>query len=252
MTTGADSVVAGREPELSGQTVVVIGGSAGIGLETARRAKSEGAQVILTGRNPDRLERAASEVGAHSTAAFDANDAASLQAFFRDVPGTVDHVMVTAGGPSYRPLLDMDAEQVRNALGDHAGLDLEVARSAVGKMRPGGSLVFMGGTGGRRIDHRLGIVSAATAALPPFIAALALEIAPVRVNLVAAGFVDTPLSASLLGDRLEERRSELRANLPIGRVVTAADVAALAVHLMTNTALTGATFDIDGGQQFVS
>jgi len=108
----------------------------------------------------------------------------------------------------------------------------------------------IGGTGGRRIDHRLGIVPAATAALPPFTAALALELAPLRVNLVAAGFVDTPLSASLLGDHLESRREQLRATLPIGRVVTADDVAALAVHLMVNTALTGATYDIDGGQQF--
>lgn len=93
--------------------------------------------------------------------------------------------------------------------------------------------------------------SAATAALPPFTAALSLELAPLRVNLIAAGFVDTLLSATLLGDRLEERRDELRAGLPIGRVVTAADVAALAVHLMANTALTGATYDIDGGQQLV-
>ncbi len=119
-------------------------------------------------------------------------------------------------------------------------------------MRPGGTLLFMGGTGGRRIGHGLGIVSPATAALPPFTAALALELAPVRVNLIAAGFVDTPLSASLLGDQLEERRNELRATLPIGRVVGPADVAALAVHIMSNTALTGATYDIDGGQQFVS
>jgi NAD(P)-dependent dehydrogenase (short-subunit alcohol dehydrogenase family) len=72
------------------------------------------------------------------------------------------------------------------------------------------------------------------------------------VNLIAAGFVDTPLSAALLGDELENRRNQLRATLPIRRVVTAADVAALAVHLMTNTALTGATYDIDGGQQLVA
>jgi NAD(P)-dependent dehydrogenase (short-subunit alcohol dehydrogenase family) len=118
-------------------------------------------------------------------------------------------------------------------------------------MRPGGTLLLMGGTGGRRIDNGVGIVAAATAALPPFVAALALEIAPVRVNLIAAGFVDTPLSASLLGEQLDERRDELRKALPIGRVVGPADVAALAVHVMINTALTGATFDIDGGQQFV-
>ncbi len=238
--------------ELAGQTVVVIGGSSGIGLETARRARTEGAEVILTGRDPDRLKQAAADVGAQRTADFDATDSASLARFFRDLPAPIDHVMVTAGGPRYGSLLEMDSAEVRDALSDHAVLALEVARSAIGTMRPGGTLLFMAGTGARRIAPGLGVASAAAAALPPFAAALALELAPVRVNLIAAGFVDTPLSASLLGDQLEERRSELRAKLPIGRVVGPADVAALAVHIMTNTALTGATYDVDGGQQFVS
>jgi NAD(P)-dependent dehydrogenase (short-subunit alcohol dehydrogenase family) len=118
-------------------------------------------------------------------------------------------------------------------------------------MRPGGTLLFMGSTGARRVGHGLGIAPAAFAALPPLAAALALELAPARVNLIAAGFVDTPLSASLLGDQLEDRRKELRATLPIGRVIGPADIAALAVHLMSNTAITGATYDIDGGEQFV-
>jgi NAD(P)-dependent dehydrogenase (short-subunit alcohol dehydrogenase family) len=240
-----------REPELVGQNVVVIGGSAGIGLETARRARAEGAEVIITGRNPERLRQSGLDIDAQGTAAFDANDPDSLATFFEDLPTPIDHVMVTAGGPSYGPLLDMDAEQVRQAVSDHIVLGLEVARNAVSKMRPGGTLLLIGGTGGRRIGHGLGIASAATAALPPFVAALALEIAPVRVNLIAPGFVDTPLSASLLGDQLEERRNELRTTLPIGRVVEPADVAALAVHIMANTALTGATYDVDGGQQFV-
>jgi NAD(P)-dependent dehydrogenase (short-subunit alcohol dehydrogenase family) len=98
----------------------------------------------------------------------------------------------------------------------------------------------------------MSIAGAVTAALPALTANLALEIAPVRVNLIAPGFVDTGLSAELLGDQLEKRRNQLRATLPIGRVVGPADVAALAVHIMTNTALTGATYDIDGGQQFVT
>ena len=251
MTSATAPGTARREPELAGQTVVLIGGSAGIGLETARRARAEGADVILTGRSPGRLAQAAREVGAQRTAAFDATDEAALRGFFQDLPQPIDHVLVTAGGPTYRPLLEMDSAQVREALSDHIVLGLAVARSAAGKMRPSGTLLFMGGTGGRRVGHGLGIVSAATAAMPPFTAALALELAPVRVNLIAAGFVDTPLSASLLGDQLEERRNELRATLPIGRVVGPADVAALAVHIMTNTALTGATYDIDGGQQFV-
>jgi NAD(P)-dependent dehydrogenase (short-subunit alcohol dehydrogenase family) len=80
---------------------------------------------------------------------------------------------------------------------------------------------------------------------------LALEVAPVRVNLIAAGFVDTPLSASLHGDQIDKRRAQLRTTLPIGGGVGPADIAALAVHLMTNTAVTGATLDIDGGQQLI-
>ena len=173
------------------------------------------------------------------------------RACFDGLPDPIDHILVTAGGPTYGPLLEMSSDQVRDALSDHVVLGLEVARHAHGKMRPGGTLVLMGGTGGRRIVRGLGIAAAATAAIPPFAVALALELAPVRVNLIAAGFVDTPLSASLLGDQLDARRNELRTTLPIGRVVGPEDVAALAVHIMINTALTGATFDIDGGQQFV-
>jgi NAD(P)-dependent dehydrogenase (short-subunit alcohol dehydrogenase family) len=251
MSAETTSGSVGREPELLGQTVVVIGGSAGIGLETARKARAEGADVVLTGRDRQRLERAALDVDARSSAAFDADDAAALKRFFDGRPDRIDHVMVTAGGPHYAPLLEMDADQVRHALGGHVAVALEVARNAAGKMRPGGTLLLLGGTGGRRISRDLGIASAATAVLPAFTATLALELAPVRVNLIAPGFVDTPLSASLLGDRLEARREQLRATLPIGRVVGPADVAALAVHIMTNTAITGATYDIDGGQQFV-
>jgi NAD(P)-dependent dehydrogenase (short-subunit alcohol dehydrogenase family) len=252
MTAASSTVHTGREPELAGQTVVLIGGSAGIGLETARRARQEGADVILTGRDRTRLDRAAADVDAQRIAAFDATDNGALREFFASAPDRIDHVLVTAGGPRYGPLLEMDADHVREALDSHVILGLEVARNSFRKMRPGGTLILMGGTGGRRVAPGLGIAAAATAVLPPFVAALALELAPVRVNLIAAGFVDTPLSASLLGDGLDARRAELRRTLPIGRVVGPADVAALAVHLMTNTALTGATYDIDGGQQLVA
>jgi NAD(P)-dependent dehydrogenase (short-subunit alcohol dehydrogenase family) len=109
----------------------------------------------------------------------------------------------------------------------------------------------MGGTGGRRPGPGMLLPGALTAATPSLVANLAIELAPIRVNVIAAGFVDTELSARLLGGDLDRRRAELRANLPIGRVVGPSDVAALAVHLMINTALTGATYDIDGGQQLV-
>jgi NAD(P)-dependent dehydrogenase (short-subunit alcohol dehydrogenase family) len=251
MTTEATARATERGPELLDQTVVVIGGSAGIGLETARRARVEGADVILAGRNAERLEQAATEVGAQSTATLDANDLTALEGFFESLPGPIDHVMVTAGGPYYATLADMAFAEARRALAEHPMLMLGVARYAGGKVRPGGSLLFMGGTEGRRAGVP-GLTAAMTAALPALTFGLAAEIAPVRLNLIAAGFVDTPLSASLLGTNLEERRDELRRTLPIGRVVEPEDVAVLAVHLMINTALTGATYDIDGGQQIVN
>ncbi|MFC7244952.1 SDR family oxidoreductase [Catellatospora aurea] len=240
-----------REPVLSGATVVVIGGSAGIGLETARLARNEGAEVILTGRDADRLARAAADLGALRSAAFDATDPAALERFFQDLPGPVDHVMITAGRPYYGLLADMDVEQARRSFDEHMWLPINVARLAPGRVRPGGTLIFMGGTGARRPRPGLTVAAMGTAALPAMTANLALELAPIRVNLIAAGFVDTPLSAELLGDDLDRRREQLRATLPIGRVVGPADVAALAVHLMANTALTGATYDIDGGQQLL-
>ena len=164
-----------RAPELLGQTVV-IGGSAGIGLETARRARAEGADVVLTGRNPDRLNRGALNVGAQRTAAFDAYDTASLKRFFEDLPTPIDHVMVTAGGPNYGP--------------PHVWTPPKCARRSAG--------MWCSGSRSRRHAAR-----------------------------------------------------KMRPGGPCCRVVTPGAVAALAVHNMSNTALTGPTYDIDGGLQFV-
>jgi NAD(P)-dependent dehydrogenase (short-subunit alcohol dehydrogenase family) len=240
-----------REPQLTGQTVVLLGGSAGIGLETARLARAEGADVVLVGRTPERLHEAALEVDARSTAAFDATDPEALGRFFYDLPAAIDHVLITAGGPHYGPLAELDFADARRTVEEHLWLPLQLARMAVGKVRAGGSLVFMTGTGGRRSAVGLTVGGTLTVGSLALTRNLALELAPIRVNMIAAGFVDTPLSASLLGDQLEARRAELRETLPIGRVVQPEDVAALAVHLMANTALTGATYDIDGGQQLI-
>ena len=252
MTSATTPESAQRRPELLGQTVVVIGGSAGIGLETARRARAEGAGVVITARNADRLKRAAEDLDVQGSAAFDATDFDRLERFFDELPTPIDHVLVTGPGPYYAPLAEFDIEKARRDVDAHLLLPIEVARNAKGKVRPGGTLLFMGGTGGRTTAVGFAFISALTAAGPALTRNLALELAPIRVNLIAAGFVDTPLSASLLGEQLDTRPEQLRTTLPIGRVVGPADIAGLAVHLMTNTAVTGATYDIDGGQQLVS
>jgi NAD(P)-dependent dehydrogenase (short-subunit alcohol dehydrogenase family) len=249
MAASVNSSPVHREQDLLGQTVLVIGGSSGIGLETARLARARGADIILTARDPDRLHRAGLELGA-SIAAFDATDFDRLERFFDALPTPIDHLLVTGPGPYYAPLAEFDLDAARRDIDAHLLLPLQIAKDAASRVRPGGTLLFMGGVG-RRLGAGFAFIAALTAALPAMTKSLALEVAPVRVNLIAAGFVDTPLSASLLGDRLGERHEQLRATLPIGRVVGPADIAALAVHLMTNTAVTGATFEIDGGQQLV-
>jgi NAD(P)-dependent dehydrogenase (short-subunit alcohol dehydrogenase family) len=159
--------------------------------------------------------------------------------------------MVTGPGPYYAALTDLDRERAHRDFDDHIWLAVAVAQRAIGRVRPGGTLLFMGGTGGRGRGPGLALIAAGTAALPALIANLAVEVAPILVNLIATGFVDTPLTASLLGEDLDARRGQLRTTPPIGRVVGPADIAALAVHLMTRTVVMGATYDIDGGQQLV-
>ena len=236
---------------LTGQTVVVIGGSSGIGLESARQARAAGAALILTGRNPGRLDHASTEVGALSTARLDLGDPAGLEPFFAGLPTTIDHVLVTGGGPIYVPIADLDFDQALQVLDEHLLGALRIARACATRMRPGGSLTFITGTDARRPGVGSSMAAILAAALPTIVANIAVEFAPLRANAVAAGYVETPLSARILGVDLERRREELEAALPIRRVVGPADVAATVVHLMANTAVTGATYDVDGGQQLI-
>lgn len=236
---------------LDGQVVLVIGGSAGIGLETARGAVALGGSVIITGRDRERLTNAATDVGATSSAVLDLRTPDSVERFFDGLP-LFDHVLVSGGGPLYTPIREFDREAALRNLDEHIITPLRIARAAEGRIRPDGSMVLITGTGARRPAFGLSIASAATLATAAVVGTIAIEFAPMRVNAVAPGFVDTPLSARLLGDDLTARRDELRDALPIRRVIGADDVAATILHLMTNTAMTGTVVDIDGGQALVS
>ena len=238
-----------RKPELAGQTVVVIGGSAGMGLETARRAREEGAELDL-----DRPERRAPQAGRGRRrrarrCGLRRHRSGRPRAVLRRAARTGRPRDGDRPRPYYAPLAELDHARAISDFDGHLWLAIEVARHAVGRVRPGGTLLFMSGTSTR--GPGLSLMAAFNAALPALIANLAVEVAPIRVNLMAAGFVDTPLSARLLGSDLDARRAQLAATLPIKRVIEPADIARLAVHLMINTAVTGATFAIDGGEQLV-
>ena len=162
----------GHPQDLLGQTVVVIGGSSGIGLETARLARAHGADVVLTARDPDRLRDAADQVDARSTAAFDVTDLARLEQFFEDLPGR----STTSWSRGAAPLLVPGRHGLRVARRDvdeRIVVTLAVARYGAARMRPPGTLLFIGGTGGRQAGVGLTLISAMTAALPALIASLA-------------------------------------------------------------------------------
>jgi NAD(P)-dependent dehydrogenase (short-subunit alcohol dehydrogenase family) len=240
-----------RDPDLLGQTVLIIDGSSGIGLETARGARAEGAHVILTGPDTDGIHTAGLELEA-SIAALDPVDFDRLERFFAELPIPIDHLLLSAGGPRNASLAELDLEQARRQA-DHALLlPLRIAQLSTRAIRPGGSVVLIADTRGRRISAGP-LISAMNAALPALTRSLALELAPVRVNLVATGkFVDMPRSAAMLRDQQEERHPQPRATLPIGHEVDSRDIAAAVLHLMANSAITGATLEVDGGPQLAS
>ncbi|WP_250038259.1 SDR family oxidoreductase [Paractinoplanes maris] len=233
---------------MKGNIVVVLGGTSGIGRATARLAHEADADVIVTGRDPVRLDAVREELGA-TAVALDLGDAGAVTRFFAGLPAPVDHVLVSGSGPFYAPIAEMDLGQAGAFFEQHLVGGLRIVRECATRVRPGGSLTFISGTGARHAAAGISIAAIATAATSALVANAALEIGPVRVNAVAAGFVDTELSARLLGDGLEARRQDLRDSLPVHRVIGPDDVAALILHLMTNTALTGSVYDVDGGQQ---
>ena len=200
MSTQATTVR--REPDLLGQTVVVIGGSAGIGLETARRARAEGADVILTGRDPERLARAAAEVGAGQHRRLRRHRRGRARTVLRRParPST------TCWSPPAGPTTAARRHRPRRGAPRRRRAPVAAARRRPARRRPGAARRHAAVHGRHRRPPprgRAGAIVGRTAALPALTANLALELAPIRVNLIAAGFVDTPLSAALLGDDLE-------------------------------------------------
>ncbi|GCE31929.1 short-chain dehydrogenase [Dictyobacter alpinus] len=239
------------EGTLHEKQVIVLGGSSGIGLETARLADAQGAKLVLVARDVHKLEAASHALGGSArTAIFDVADEGAVRTFFEHI-GRIDHVLLAAGNPFYAPLVQMNFSEARRYIDNRILSILYIARYAGPHMVPAGSLIFLSGTLIQRPALGLSVTSIAGHATGTLTKNLALELAPTRVNTIACGFVDTPLSAALLGEGLQARREELERTLPIHRVVQPEDVAKLAVHLMLNTAITGSTYAIDGGQSLL-
>jgi NAD(P)-dependent dehydrogenase (short-subunit alcohol dehydrogenase family) len=228
---------------LAGQKVVVVGGSSGIGLAAAELAKQEGAHVIIASRNADRLNAVAGKFGATAIAA-DVTSDDSVVSLFRSC-GPVDHVVVSAAQLRSGPFKTVAMEDVRATMESKFWGAWRVARAA--EIRPGGSLTLVSGFLSQRARPNSVIVGAANGALESLARGLALELAPVRVNAVSPGIIDTPIRAAMPEAARFDMLAKTAAALPVGRVGVGDDIARQILAFMTIGFMTGSIVYIDGG-----
>src|SRR6201991_128643 len=228
---------------LKGKKVVVVGGSSGIGLAAAEMAKHEGADVIVASRNVAKLDAVAEKLNAVAIPADVTNDQSVIDLFRRS--GPVDHVVVTAAQLRTGPFKTVSMDDVRATMESKFWGAWRVARSA--DIRPGGSLTLVTGFLSVRPRPNSAIVSAANGALESLARSLALELAPVRVNAVSPGVIDTPIRAAMPEAARQEMLAKTAAALPVGRVGVGEDIARQILSFMTIGFATGSVVYLDGG-----
>lgn len=232
---------------LKDASVVVIGGSSGIGLATAKAALAEGARVSITGRSAERLRAARAELGnAARAVALDAADEAGMRDFFGALDA-VDHVFSTAGELVKDTRLEPETAAVRPSMDVRFFGSLYCAKYAAPKMNGRGSITFMSGTGALRPLEGAAVAMASCGAVEAFARALAVDLAPIRVNAIQPGFVDTPMLAGVLGEKKDEILAAVARRLPVRHVGTPEEIADAVLFLMKNDYVTGITLPIDGG-----
>ena len=231
---------------LADTTVVVIGGSSGIGLATSRLAAADGARVVIAGRDHGRLDAAVADVGNGAAGvACDVADEEAVAALF-DALDHVDHVVCLAGVHGGGPIVDTDVSALLPPVDSRFWGPVYLAKYAAPKMT-GGSITLCTGVGVARPRPGNAIVTAACAGAEVFALAMALELAPIRVNVIRPGIVDTPLLDRMTGDARDDTIAALSKRIPLRRIAQPDEIAHAIAFLMTNPYVTGSTLTIDGG-----
>lgn len=228
---------------LASKKVVVVGGSSGIGLSTAEMAKRAGAEVVIASRSAEKLNAAASKLSVKAIAT-DVTSDESVTNLFKQC-GPVDHVVVTAAQLRTGPFKTVSMDDVRATMEGKFWGAWRVARAA--EIRAGGSLTLVSGFLSIRPRPNSAIVGASNGALESLTRALALELAPVRVNCVSPGVIDTPIRAAMPEATRKDMLDKAAAALPVRRVGLGEDIAQQILAFMTNGFATGSIVYLDGG-----
>ena len=232
---------------LGGKRVVVVGGTSGMGLATARLAAELGANVVAAGRRPVEARESA---GGVTQARVDTTDEASVQALFDEV-GELDHVFVSSSPGSPGALLEQDLAAARTFVDGKLLGSWMCARYAAPRMPAGGSITFVTGCAVLRPPRHAAMAVAAFAAVEALSRALALELGPLRVNTIRPGYTDSEMWSGLPPTARDRLRRAVADTLPVGRMGTPEDIAHAAVFLMTNRQTTGAVLEVSGGEPLV-
>ena len=232
---------------LTGERVVVVGGTSGMGLAIARKAVELGGEAVAAGRRP--LAGRASIDGVRQ-AQVDVTDEASVRALFEDV-GPLDHVVVSASPGSPGPFLDQDLHAARSVVDGKLLGSWTCARYAAPQMPAGGSITFVTGCAVVRPPRHAAMVTAAFAAVEALSRAPALELGPLRVNTLRPGYTDTEMRSHLSAAERDDLRQRVAAAMPAGRMGSPEDVAHAAAFLMTSRQTTGAVLEVSGGESLV-
>jgi len=233
---------------LEGKTIVVLGGSTGMGLATAKAAAAEGAQVVITGRSQEKLQAALAQLPAGSrSAALDVADEAGTRSLFEQIEN-VDHLFITAASVTVGTTIASDIETLRPSMDTRFWGSLYAAKYGAAKMKNGGSITFMSGTSAWKPRPGGAVGSASCGAIEAFGRSLAIDLAPIRVNTIAPGLIDTPLIDAMLGEHKAPIIEREIARQPVKRAGTPEDIADAVLFLMKNGYVTGITLTVDGGR----
>lgn len=230
------------------QKVVLVGGSSGMGLATAKILSNAGASVVIAGRNLDKLTSAKQEIGGEVTLLqFDMNDEEAIKKGFQSI-GTFKHLFVTGSSPSFVPIDSAIISNAQDEFNSKFWGQYKVVKNAIPFLETGSSIVLTSGAYGLRPDSGTSIMSAANGAIESLVRALAVELSPIRVNAVSPGLVDTPLMRNSFSEEVRANiYQSVEESLLTKRVATAEDVALAVEFLFSSLHITGSAIRVDGG-----